>query len=139
MSAVALTASTGSSLRDVVPFSIVATGTILIYDLLCTLDDEVEYVWKARQNLGTNLYYLNRYTPFIDTFISLDLLTGRHSPQACERNFKVVLWLIVLGTLISECPSSIVHHTFPISLMHVPSWQQFCASALMPYGSVASP
>ncbi|KZT30325.1 hypothetical protein NEOLEDRAFT_325412 [Neolentinus lepideus HHB14362 ss-1] len=102
MSGDVLTESTGGALRDVVPFSIVATGTILTYDLLCTIDEEVEYVWKSRQSLGTVLFYLNRYTPFIDTFISLNLLTGKHSAQACERNFKVILWLIVIGTLISE-------------------------------------
>ncbi|EPQ53184.1 hypothetical protein GLOTRDRAFT_131464 [Gloeophyllum trabeum ATCC 11539] len=92
----------GGPIEDVVPLSVAATGTILVYDYLCTLDDEVEYVWKSRQTLGTVLFFLNRYTPFIDTFVSLNLLTARHSREECERNFKVVLWLITLGTLISE-------------------------------------
>lgn len=60
-----------------------------IYDHLCTLDQEVlfhvcptdflsdmcfkvEYVWNLPLTGGSVLFILNRYLPYIDTFMSLN-------------------------------------------------------------------
>ncbi|KAF9005238.1 hypothetical protein BDQ17DRAFT_386132 [Cyathus striatus] len=56
---------------QLVQSTLVACGTLLIYDLLCTLDQEVAYVWSEKWSLGTFLFILNRYLPFVDTFLSL--------------------------------------------------------------------
>lgn len=87
-----------------VPYSIAASATLLTYDTLCTLRYEVTYVWFQPFSLGTILFFLNRYLPFIDTLLSLDLLAGNtpKTPQECLIRFKVVTWFIVIGTLIAE-------------------------------------
>jgi len=87
---------------QLVQSTLVACGTLLVYDLLCTLDQEVAYVWNSPWTLGTALFFLNRYLPFIDTFLSLKLKLSMNSPETCQRQFTVVTWLIVSGIIISE-------------------------------------
>ncbi|KAI0045044.1 hypothetical protein FA95DRAFT_173081 [Auriscalpium vulgare] len=92
-----------SPYHNVVPYSVAAIGALLVWDWLCTFDQEVEYVWSGSWNLGQVLFLLNRYPPFIDTFISLHLLTAvRISAEQCKRQFTAVTWLITSGVLISE-------------------------------------
>ncbi|PPQ67610.1 hypothetical protein CVT26_006820 [Gymnopilus dilepis] len=87
---------------QLVQCTLVACGTLLVYDLLCTLDREVAYVWRPPWSLGTLLFFLNRYLPFIDTFLSLKLKLSMNSPETCQRQFKVVTWMIASGIIISE-------------------------------------
>jgi len=87
---------------QLVQCTLVACGTLLVYDLLCTLDQEVAYVWNSPWTLGTALFFLNRYLPFIDTFLSLKLKLSMSSPETCQRQFTVVTWLIASGIIISE-------------------------------------
>ena len=90
------------------------TPLLQVYDYLCTLGDEVSsgasgpstlggaecrsqvtLVWQQPWNAGTIVFFLNRYLPFIDTFMSL----FRTSPpllifsQACviPKSFSAVL------------------------------------------------
>jgi len=86
----------------VVPGSVLACGTLLVYDYFCLLDQEVAYVWTAPWTLGTVLFYLNRYLPFIDTFLSLHLLLFVDSAEECTKKFTVVTWFIASGVIISE-------------------------------------
>jgi len=106
--------------RNVIPHTIAATATLLVYDLICTVDQEVgltfvavhdlgsfhqgqmEYVWTAPYSIGTIMFVLNRYLPLIDTFISLHLLTSQSTPETCVRGFKVVTWFIMLGSVLAE-------------------------------------
>ncbi|CAA7269379.1 unnamed protein product [Cyclocybe aegerita] len=83
--------------------TLVACMTLLIYDYICTLDQEVAYVWKNFQwSVGVVLFLLNRYLPFIDTFVSLRLKLSYVTPETCDTQFKVVSWFIVTGIIISE-------------------------------------
>ncbi|ETW76421.1 hypothetical protein HETIRDRAFT_429889 [Heterobasidion irregulare TC 32-1] len=87
---------------NITPYSIAGIAALLVYDYICTLDQEIEFVWSGPWSLGKFLFLANRYSPFIDTFISLHLLTSFESPEHCLAQFKVVAWLITLGTLLSE-------------------------------------
>ncbi|KAI0084389.1 hypothetical protein BDY19DRAFT_909865 [Irpex rosettiformis] len=113
------------SSSNIVPYTIAAFGTLLVYDYLCTLADEVSLVWLQPWNIGTILFLLNRYPPFVDTFLSLRgkmlivlstpsaidcgrftrlsvALTTVQYPEVCLRNFKTVTWLIVSGVFVAE-------------------------------------
>ncbi|KAI0340996.1 hypothetical protein BDW22DRAFT_1346721 [Trametopsis cervina] len=107
------------SAAPIVPYTVAAFGTLLVYDWLCTLSDEVatiglypflpwlttlqvSLVWSQPGNIGSLLFFLNRYPPFIDTFLSLHSLTTLESPEVCLQNFKIVTWLIVFGVFIAE-------------------------------------
>lgn len=87
---------------QLVQFTLVACATLLIYDFLCTLDQEVKYVWQTPWSPGKVLFFLNRYLPFIDTFLSLHLKLSVSSPEKCRAHFTVVAWFIVIGIIISE-------------------------------------
>ncbi|KAF5378085.1 hypothetical protein D9615_007620 [Tricholomella constricta] len=88
--------------QNLVQGTLLASGTVLIYDLLCTLDQEVAYVWSNPWSISSLLFFLNRYLPFVDTFLSLNLKFSRNTPEKCLSHFTAVTWLIVIGTLISE-------------------------------------
>ncbi|KAI0064839.1 hypothetical protein BV25DRAFT_1822576 [Artomyces pyxidatus] len=87
---------------NLVPYSVAAIGALLVYDYLCTLDQEVEHVWSGTWTVGKALFILNRYPPFVDTFISLKLLTSGGTPEDCRRQFIAVTWLISSGVIVSE-------------------------------------
>ncbi|KAI0748966.1 hypothetical protein BC629DRAFT_1179933 [Irpex lacteus] len=94
--------TTSEASSNIVPYTIAAFGSLLVYDYLCTLADEISLVWLQPWNIGTVLFLLNRYPPFLDTFLSLHALTTVQYPEVCIRNFKAVTWLIVSGVFIAE-------------------------------------
>ncbi|KIY68166.1 hypothetical protein CYLTODRAFT_453779 [Cylindrobasidium torrendii FP15055 ss-10] len=76
---------------DIISGSVVASGTLLVcvirspenpfdveemqvYDWICTLDQEIEAFWFERTSLASVLFFLNRYLPFVDTFLNVYLL-----------------------------------------------------------------
>jgi len=85
-----------------VPSTLCACATILVYDLVCTLDQEVLYVWPRPWSMSTALFVFNRYLPFIDTFLSLSAKFTNISPEQCLIRNKAVGWLSVFGILLSE-------------------------------------
>lgn len=88
--------------QQLIQSTLVASVTVLVYDLLCTLDQEITYVWSNPWTLSSLLFFLNRYLPFFDTLLALNLKFSRNSPEKCLSHFTAVTWLIVIGTLISE-------------------------------------
>ncbi|KAF8880129.1 hypothetical protein CPB85DRAFT_1341276 [Mucidula mucida] len=82
--------------------SLVASGTLLIYDLLCTLDQEVEYVWSRPLAFSSILFFLNRYLPFVDTVLSIQLHLDYFTSEECITRFKALTWFIVVGLLLCE-------------------------------------
>ncbi|KAL5522139.1 hypothetical protein ACEPAF_1996 [Sanghuangporus sanghuang] len=88
---------------DLTGGTIAAFGTLLVYDVFfVTFDREVALVWTARWNLGKVLFFLNRYLPFFDTFLSLHLLLGKNTDKGCLLGFSAVTWLIVVGIIVAE-------------------------------------
>ncbi|KAL5532582.1 hypothetical protein ACEPAF_4356 [Sanghuangporus sanghuang] len=87
---------------DLTGGTIAAFGTLLviglqIYDVFfVTFDQEVTLVWPSRWNLVKALFFLNRYLPFVDTFLSL-----HHSDESLDRK-KHCPRLVVVGICISE-------------------------------------
>uniref|UniRef100_A0A8H8CFU3 DUF6533 domain-containing protein n=1 Tax=Psilocybe cubensis TaxID=181762 RepID=A0A8H8CFU3_PSICU len=66
---------------QLVQSTLVACGTLLVYDYICTLDQEIAYAWTASWSFGTVLFFLNRYLPFVDTFLSLHLKFSVNTPE----------------------------------------------------------
>ncbi|KAJ7743934.1 hypothetical protein DFH07DRAFT_835194 [Mycena maculata] len=85
-----------------VPSTLCACATILVYDLMCTLDQEVLYVWPRPWSISTVLFVLNRYLPFVDTFLAVTGKFTRISPEQCLALNIAVGWLSVSGIMLSE-------------------------------------
>ncbi|KAJ6546183.1 hypothetical protein DFH09DRAFT_1321107 [Mycena vulgaris] len=98
-----------------VPSTLCACATVLVYDWMCTLDQEVAVisyfdlisidtfqiscVWSRPRTLGTLFFVFNRYLPFIDVFLCL---SGTRISAECLTRFKIVGWFTVVGIFLSE-------------------------------------
>jgi len=79
-----------------------ACGTLLSYDVLCTLDEEVAYVWPSPWSLGKGLYLVNRYLPFVDIIGLIHLVTRHNTADQCRiENGIVTCQLVFLPSLLS--------------------------------------
>ncbi|KAJ6590408.1 hypothetical protein DFH09DRAFT_1139311, partial [Mycena vulgaris] len=63
-----------------------------VYDWMCTLDQEVSYVWNSSRTTGKLLFIINRYLPFVVVSVSVECLT----------RYKLISWLTVFGVHLSE-------------------------------------
>ncbi|KAK0187102.1 hypothetical protein F5146DRAFT_762914 [Armillaria mellea] len=87
---------------DLTSASLVASCALLVYDWACTLDQEADYVWPHPLSFRATLFFMNRYLPFVDAFISMSLAFTQNSPEKCVKHFKVVTWFTVAGILLCE-------------------------------------
>lgn len=80
-----------------------AAGVIVLYDHMCSLDKEVEYVWRRYPwNLGSFLFTLNRYLPYVYILMAIEenwLVTS--STAAC-RNRDIANAILVSCGIISS-------------------------------------
>lgn len=83
-------------------YSYVAAMTIMLFDIILTLEQEVTRVWNTKRSLGKYLFLANRYIPPI--LFSFDLyyqLTPNPSVAFCKHAFfpPSVLGILSLGTV----------------------------------------
>ncbi|KAF9466691.1 hypothetical protein BDZ94DRAFT_129860 [Collybia nuda] len=83
-------------------YIILIVSTILAYDWLCTIDEEVAYVWSRPWSLGTFVFILNRYLPAVDTYMVMNLAWMASSPQFCYRHHVIMMWFLASGMFLSE-------------------------------------
>ncbi|TFK35850.1 hypothetical protein BDQ12DRAFT_265848 [Crucibulum laeve] len=76
--------------------------TLLTYDYLCTLDQEINLVWSRPFSIGSVLFFVNRYTPFIDMIMSLYMMSITTTPKTCERVYSIITWFTTTGLIVSE-------------------------------------
>ncbi|GLB38914.1 hypothetical protein LshimejAT787_0600760 [Lyophyllum shimeji] len=81
-----------SAIHDIqaIRYSHIASGTIILYDHLVTLDDEVELIWKSSWSWGKGLFILNRYYAMISVIVNTyglfsSRLTNAYSMEDCLR------------------------------------------------------
>lgn len=84
--------------RDFFAYKLYFAGaaSLLFYDYLLTLADEVEYAWKEKKGLVFYLFIINRY--FTLAFCIITLLayfSPLFTPEICDR-FAIVEWLQAL-------------------------------------------
>ncbi|KAF9054225.1 hypothetical protein BJ165DRAFT_1437025 [Panaeolus papilionaceus] len=76
----------------------VSSTVILVYDTILTLDLEIAYVWRSRWSLMKFLYFLTRYSAFIDTPPLLTFyLAPNMGTEQCSRLHMGQQWLFGLG------------------------------------------
>ncbi|KAF8892288.1 hypothetical protein BD779DRAFT_105388 [Infundibulicybe gibba] len=81
----------------------VASFAVLIHDWFLTVDSELTFVWGPRWNLGTLLYFLTRYTAFVDTPIFLYSAVGYSiPPPVCDSIVNVSTWMFLFGISVAE-------------------------------------
>ncbi|KAI3614949.1 hypothetical protein WG66_016784 [Moniliophthora roreri] len=117
--------------RDV---PVIISSVLLLYDYLLTLDLEVNYIWKHPLTVRSVLFFLNRYTPFVDTFLLLNGLFVSLSIEECEKQRKVVAIFIFVGTAISE----VILMLRVYALWGCRRWSEFICVALIVWKQITS-
>ncbi|KAF9644220.1 hypothetical protein BDM02DRAFT_3122279 [Thelephora ganbajun] len=81
----------------------VAVVTILLYDYLLTLADEVKYAWHGRKTWVFALFLMNRYTPLGYQLWVLIVEYGPTSPQrVCDRSAFLSALAFTWSTLLAQ-------------------------------------
>ncbi|TFY54310.1 hypothetical protein EVG20_g9757 [Dentipellis fragilis] len=77
--------------------------TLLSYDYLLTLPDELELIWGSSWTVMKVVFLLNRYVPFVDTGIGIYHQLGTNiSDATCSAIYSTCGWMIAYGVGISE-------------------------------------
>ncbi|KAA1472910.1 hypothetical protein DENSPDRAFT_839294 [Dentipellis sp. KUC8613] len=77
--------------------------TLLFYDYLLTLPDELELIWGSRWTITKFVFLLNRYVPFFDTSLGIYHQLGPNvSDSSCAAIYSACGWMIAYGVGISE-------------------------------------
>lgn len=94
-----------SAIHDIqaIRYSQLASGTIILYDHLVTLDDEVELIWKSSWSWGKGLFIINRYYAMISVIVNTYGLFSPHLSNAfCLNFFRWQGWTGLIACMIAE-------------------------------------
>ncbi|KAA1472315.1 hypothetical protein DENSPDRAFT_838545 [Dentipellis sp. KUC8613] len=81
----------------------VASLALLAYDTILTFDQEVEYIWSWKLNAPQILYFISRYSPYIDTILDVyDYVAMNPNPRACRTTYGISSVFNATGTALSE-------------------------------------
>jgi len=80
-------------------YTTVASATILMWDYVLTLDQEISRVWSAKRTVGTTIFFFNRYLP--PCIFVLDLYSQFiYSPtETFCRNYEIASSLMDLVSI----------------------------------------
>ncbi|TFK63333.1 hypothetical protein BDN72DRAFT_328595 [Pluteus cervinus] len=81
-----------------------ASSTLYLYDLLLTIDLEIDLLWPSKWTLMKVIYLLQRYLPVVDmVIVSLIWQFGKVSNlRTCEILFQGFDWSCLVGITFSE-------------------------------------
>jgi len=92
--------------REAVQCSSVAALTLLLWDILITVDDEVKFIWPKPWTLTKFLYFYSRYVPLMVQvsilFVGTDLSAALHfTPHDCYiwQVYQGIAVLSIVGTV----------------------------------------
>ncbi|KAH6899507.1 hypothetical protein BKA70DRAFT_734718 [Coprinopsis sp. MPI-PUGE-AT-0042] len=85
---------TFSSLPDIMTF---ASWTTMMYDYFLTLDQEVTHVWPLKWSLSLVLFYVNRYSLFIDQHLMVAFYRVMGKPEVCRALSQGNTWSSAIG------------------------------------------
>jgi hypothetical protein len=74
---------------------------LLLYDVICTLDDEIQYFWKRQWTIPTFLYFGARYLTLL--FFAIRFGIGIHSGITPNTINISVLLVIILQIWVGLC------------------------------------
>ncbi|KAK0473745.1 hypothetical protein IW261DRAFT_1503180 [Armillaria novae-zelandiae] len=94
-----------ASLRDVrsTRCAALASGVIVLFDHLITLNDEIELIWRSPWSMGKILFIINRYYTLSSViFNCYGLFTTSLSDSFCHRFFQWQGWTGLIACMIAE-------------------------------------
>jgi len=84
-------------------YSELASSTIILYDHVTTLDQEVELIWKAPWTFGKLLFLMNRYYPLATViYNNYTLFSNDLTDEFCVTWFRWQSWTALVGVMMAE-------------------------------------
>ncbi|KAH7905915.1 hypothetical protein BJ138DRAFT_1130232 [Hygrophoropsis aurantiaca] len=81
----------------------IASLSLLIYDYLLTLREEIEFFWSGRWTLSRVLFFLNRYLPFIAMIpVTVQCFDPSLSLASCDHGLRAVFTLTMLALCVNQ-------------------------------------
>ncbi|TDL25240.1 hypothetical protein BD410DRAFT_632978 [Rickenella mellea] len=80
----------------------VAAVTVLIWDYLITLPDEVALIWPSSWNISKSLFLLNRYLAFVDPIMLIQVLIFDDDAKLCIYHFRILAWFCIAGFVVGQ-------------------------------------
>ncbi|TCD65030.1 hypothetical protein EIP91_003307 [Steccherinum ochraceum] len=88
--------------KEFVTYLDLVAAAVLAYDYSLNIADEARFIWFSPFSLGKSLYFLTRYPVIIDMSLVLYHQFAVLSPGRCDLLYKVIGYMLGVGTLISE-------------------------------------
>ncbi|KDR72804.1 hypothetical protein GALMADRAFT_158479 [Galerina marginata CBS 339.88] len=80
-----------------------ASYSLVIYDYICTIEQEVKYIWSCPWTMGLAFFYLNRYLPFLEVILFSQLaFNSSVTLRECRVIIPLHIWLTTIGLTISQ-------------------------------------
>ncbi|TFK22997.1 hypothetical protein FA15DRAFT_670925 [Coprinopsis marcescibilis] len=93
----------GVSHIEITRYSQLSSSSIIIYDHLITLEQEIELVWKAPWSKGKVLFILNRYYSLASViFNNYGFFSPTLTPSFCLRFFQWQGWTGLIACVLAE-------------------------------------
>ncbi|KAK0470609.1 hypothetical protein IW261DRAFT_1515920 [Armillaria novae-zelandiae] len=84
-------------------YSQTTCAAVLVYDILLLLPSEINYVWLPRPlHPRLLLFAMNRYSPLVDTALTINWIRQTATPALCHRFYSVVGPFVLIGIFISQ-------------------------------------
>ncbi|PBK83298.1 hypothetical protein ARMGADRAFT_1089413 [Armillaria gallica] len=84
-------------------YSQTACATVLIYDILLLFPTEINYVWLPRPlHPRLLLFAFNRYSPLVDTALTINWILQTANPALCRRFYSIVGPFVLIGIFTSQ-------------------------------------
>ncbi|KAF9523028.1 hypothetical protein CPB83DRAFT_899154 [Crepidotus variabilis] len=81
---------------------LLASVTCLSFDYILTFRREVELVWSRPPAMGTLLFVLSRYLPFVDLSLIVNTFTASNTIKGCYVRIVASTWIQLLGISTAE-------------------------------------
>ncbi|TDL17742.1 hypothetical protein BD410DRAFT_831333 [Rickenella mellea] len=90
----------------------VAAFAIAVWDYFILLPDEVALIWPSRWTVSKCLFFMNRYSVFIDPFMLIYVLMIGRDEHSCSINVQIQAYLRFFGAKI--CQLILIWRTYAV-------------------------
>jgi len=86
-----------------VNYANLAAVTILAYDTLLSIDDEITHVWRSKWTFMKFMYIASKYLAFLDgSLILLVYFDSNMGSSTCSTIYSATTYIIVAGVVLTE-------------------------------------
>ncbi|KAL1738276.1 hypothetical protein HDZ31DRAFT_70181 [Schizophyllum fasciatum] len=93
-------------------FAALAGLTLLWYDTLCTIVEEVDLVWRGRWGAGNYLYFYVRYAPFATSIVSFRTMFWTNTAAECKKYNQI--YTVLACVTFDVCEAILLLRTYAL-------------------------